>query len=179
MSGYALFDTAIGRSGISWNDRGISGVQLPEESEALTRTRLLRRQPGAVEADPPAEIREAIAAMGELLAGARRDLSRFVVDLEGVPAFHQRVYAATRAIPPGRTSTYGEMARRLDAPGSARAVGQALGRNPFPLVVPCHRVLAAGGAMGGFSARGGAVLKRRLLAIEGVRLSDALSLFGD
>lgn len=179
MSSYTLFDTAIGRCGLAWSARGLVAVQLPESTEAATRHRLQRRAAGAVEAPPVDAVASAVAEMTALLAGERRDLSGIVLDTEGVPYFHQRVYAAARAIPPGRTRTYGEIAAELGAPGSARAVGQALGHNPWPLVVPCHRVLGAGNAMVGFSAHGGAVLKRRLLGIEGARLSDALSLFGD
>ena len=89
-----------------------------------------------------------------------------------MPALARRVYEVARTIPPGATLTYGEIAARLELPGAARDVGQALGRNPFPLVVPCHRVVAAGGRLGGFSARGGAATKRRLLAIEGAIAPD-------
>ena len=179
MTHYTLFETAIGRAGLAWNARGLVAVQPPEAAEAATRDRLRRRAPGAVEAAPTAEMAQAIADLCALLAGDRRDLSWIPLDPEGVPHFHQRVYEVTRGIAPGQTLTYGKIATRLGAPGSARAVGQALGHNPWPLVVPCHRVLGAGNAMVGFSAHGGAVLKRRLLGIEGARLSDALSLFGD
>ncbi len=179
MTHYALFDTAIGRCGLAWSARGLVAVQLPEASDAATRDRLRRRAAGAVEAEPTPEIGRIVADLTALLAGERRDLTWIPLDTEGVPHFHGRVYEVTRRIPAGQTLTYGDIATRLDAPGSARAVGQALGHNPWPLVVPCHRVLGAGNAMVGFSAHGGAVLKRRLLGIEGARLSDALSLFGD
>ncbi|MFN8648301.1 MAG: methylated-DNA--[protein]-cysteine S-methyltransferase [Gemmatimonadales bacterium] len=179
MTHFALFDTAIGRAGLAWSARGLVAVQLPESSEAATRDRLRRRAPAAVEAAPTPDIHRAMADLTALLAGERRDLSWIPLDAAGVPHFHQRVYEVTRTIAPGQTLTYGDIATRLAAPGSARAVGQALGHNPWPLVVPCHRVLGAGNTMVGFSAHGGAVLKRRLLGIEGARLSDALSLFGD
>ncbi len=179
MLGYAIFDTAIGRVGLAWSDRGLRSVQLPEADEAATVARLRRRAPGAQPMDPPPVVREAIAAITALLAGAPQDLTTIPLDEASVPYFHRRVYAAARAIPPGRTLTYGAIATRLGAPGSAQAVGQALGANPWPLVVPCHRVLPATGGMGGFSAPGGAVLKRRLLAIEGWHPDDSLSLFAD
>jgi methylated-DNA-[protein]-cysteine S-methyltransferase len=120
-----------------------------------------------VESPPPAAIRRAIVGIRALLAGDHADLSAVPLDFDGVPSFHRRVYEAARGIPPGATLTYGEVAARAGASGAARAVGQALGRNPFPLVVPCHRVLAAGGRLGGFSAPGGVSTKAHLLAIEG------------
>jgi methylated-DNA-[protein]-cysteine S-methyltransferase len=174
--GFTLFDTAIGRCGIAWAARGIVGVQLPEAHVAATRARLARRFPDAREATPPAHIRDAADAITALLRGERRDLSPLVLDMDGVPPFHRRVYEAARAIPPGSTRTYGEIATGLGEPGSARAVGQALGQNPFAIVVPCHRVLAAGGRAGGFSAAGGVTPKLRMLAIEGARRKAQLAL---
>jgi methylated-DNA-[protein]-cysteine S-methyltransferase len=165
--GCALFATAVGRCGLAWGDRGLVAVQLPERTDTVTRARLLRRAPGATESLAPPSIRAAIDGMVRLLEGERVDLGDVVLDMDGVPAFHRRVYAVARGIPPGATLTYGEVAARTGEPGSARAVGQALGRNPFAIVVPCHRVVAAGGATGGFSAAGGAATKRRMLAIEG------------
>ncbi|MEO8602143.1 MAG: methylated-DNA--[protein]-cysteine S-methyltransferase [bacterium] len=164
--GFAIFDTAIGRCGIAWGSRGVVAVQLPEARDSETRTRLRRRVPEAVEAAPPAAVRRAINAIEALLRGEASDLSAVALDQEGVPDFHRRVYAVARTIPAGATLTYGAIAARLGAPGSARAVGQALGRNPFAIVVPCHRVVAAGGKSGGFSANGGVTTKLRLLAIE-------------
>jgi methylated-DNA-[protein]-cysteine S-methyltransferase len=170
-SGFALFDTAIGRCGIAWGARGIAGVQLPEAGEPETRARMLHRFPAAGEAIPPPEVQRAIDSIIGLLRGEASDLSPIALDLDGVPEFHCRVYEAARTIPPGNTLSYGDIARRVGAPGAARAVGQALGRNPFPIIVPCHRVLAAGGKIGGFSAQGGVATKRRMLAIEGARLN--------
>jgi methylated-DNA-[protein]-cysteine S-methyltransferase len=169
-SGFALFDTTIGRCGIAWGDGGVAGVQLPEAGEPETRARMLHRFPAAGEAIPPPEVQRAVDGIVALLGGEARDLSAIALDMEHVPAFHRRVYDVARAIPSGETLSYGAVAARLGAPGAARAVGQALGRNPFPLVVPCHRVLAAGGKIGGFSAEGGITTKRRLLAIEGAQL---------
>ena len=174
MAGYALFDTALGRCGIAWSARGVVAVQLPEADEATTRSRLARSARGAPEAAPPPAVRAAIEAIAALLAGAKRDLEDVVLDESGVPDFHRRVYAAARRIPPGRTATYGDLAAQLGLPGAARAVGQALGRNPFTLIVPCHRVLAAGGRSGGFSAHGGVTTKLRLLEIEGALGRESL-----
>lgn len=175
--GFALFETAIGRCGIAWGERGLAGVQLPEADEGRTRARMLRRFPGAAEGAPPPAVRSAIEAIGALLRGEPSDLSDVVLDTRGVPPFHRRVYAIARSIAPGETLTYGEIAVRLGEPSAAREVGRALGRNPFPIVVPCHRVLAAGGRTGGFSAPGGVATKRRLLAIEGARVLGGPTLF--
>lgn len=170
-----LFDTAIGTCGIAWGDRGLVGLQLPEENPIATRRRLQRHLPQAVEGPvPPPDVRLAIERVTALLRGEPADLTHIEVDWRCVPEFHRKVYEITRTIAPGRTLTYGEIAARLGMPGAAREVGQALGRNPFPLVIPCHRVVAAGGKLGGFSATGGARTKLRLLEIEGavVRTPD-------
>ena len=167
--GFALFDTPIGHCGIAWGERGLTGVQLPQADEARTRARMQRKLPGCAESVPPPTVQAAIRDLVALLRGEPNqptDLSHIELDMEGVPPFNQRVYALARAIPPGKTLTYGEIARQLGDPGSARAVGQALGHNPFAPVVPCHRVLAAGGRPGGFSANGGVATKLRMLRIE-------------
>ena len=175
--GFALFDTEIGRCGIAWGERGVVGVQLPEASQTETLARLRKRFPAAREVTPPREVQRALASIVALLRGEASALDSIALDLTDVPPFHRRVYEVARKIPKGETLTYGEIARRLGEPGSARAVGQALGHNPFAIVVPCHRVLAAGGKVGGFSANGGAATKRRMLAIEGARTGDAPTLF--
>ena len=175
--GFALFDTDIGRCGIAWGARGIIGVQLPEASEARTRARLVRRYPHAREAPPPAQVRRVIDGIVSLLGGQASDLSGAALDMDGVPEFDRSVYEVARGIAPGATLSYGEIAARLGERGLARDVGQALGRNPFPIIVPCHRVLAAGGKAGGFSANGGVTTKLRLLTIERARTSDAPTLF--
>jgi O-6-methylguanine DNA methyltransferase len=164
-----LFDTAIGRCGVAWSERGVAGLQLPEASDLKTRARMLRRFPGAREGAPPPEVRAALDLIVALLRGETSDLSTVALDMEGVPLFHRRVYEVARTIPPGATLSYGEIAARLGEPGMAREVGQALGRNPFALIVPCHRVVAAGGQAGGFSANGGVATKLRLLSIEGAK----------
>jgi len=177
MNGYTLFDTAIGRCGIAWTQRGVAALQLPEAHEGKTRVRLLRRFPQALEAAPPAAVQRAIDGIVALLRGDACDLSSIRLDMQGVPPFHRRVYALARTIAAGRTLTYGDIATQLGDPGAARAVGQALGHNPFAIIVPCHRVLAAHGQAGGFSAHGGAATKLRLLSIEGVQVPGTSTLF--
>lgn len=177
MLQFCLFDTAIGPCALVWRDGCIVGAQLPEPDDETARLRLTRRFPKAGEALPPAFIGAAISEVGALLAGEPRDLSHLPLDLDDVSAFERRVYDIALTIPPGETLTYGEMARRLGEPGAARAVGVALGRNPFPIIVPCHRVLAAGGRTGGFSAEGGVETKLRLLTIERARTDAAPGLF--
>ena len=164
--GFTTFDTALGPCGIAWGERGIVGVQLPEDSAAETFARLRRRFPDARELAPPPAVQAAIEGIVALLRGEKCDLSTVELDWGAVPEFNRRVYEVARAIPPGATLTYGELASRLGDPGAARAVGRALGQNEFPIVVPCHRILAAGGKTGGFTARGGVRTKLRLLAIE-------------
>ena len=165
-SGFTLFDTPIGPCGIAWGDRGVVGVQLPEADEGKTRARLLRRFPGVRAASPTPEVRRALDDIVALLRGDGSDLSDVVLDMDRVPPFDRSVYEVARTIPPGETLSYGDIAVRLGHRGAAREVGRALAHNPFPIIVPCHRVLAAGGAIGGFSASGGIAAKRRLLAIE-------------
>ena len=177
--GHALFDTAIGACAIAWSPRGVVALQLPESTGERTLARLRRRLPAARPADPPPAVRTAIEGIVALLAGEPVDLSEVVLDEVGVPEFNRAVYAIARTIAPGTTLSYGDIASRLGDPTQARAVGQALGQNPFAVIVPCHRVLAAGGAIGGFSAGGGATTKRRMLAIERARVGDGPDLFDD
>jgi O-6-methylguanine DNA methyltransferase len=174
---YALFDTTVGRCGIAWGGHGVVAVQLPEAHELKTRARMLKRCPDAGEASPPPDVQRTIDGIVALLRGEATDFSTVVLDMDGVEPFERRVYEVARSIGPGATTTYGEIATRLGDRSLARDVGQALGRNPFPLIVPCHRVLAAGGKVGGFSANGGVTTKLRLLTIEGARTSDAPTLF--
>jgi methylated-DNA-[protein]-cysteine S-methyltransferase len=169
--GFALFETAIGRCGIAWGPEGIVAVQLPERRAADTRARILRRCPEAREAEPPPVVARTVDGIAALLRGEDVDLTTAPLDMEGVDPFPRRVYEIARTIRPGATLTYGDVAVRLGAPGSARAVGRALGDNPFPILVPCHRVLAAGGKAGGFSGSGGVATKLRMLAIEGAQRS--------
>ena len=175
---FCLFPTAIGEVGLVWTERGIAGVQIPGPDEAATRRTLRRRFPDADEDRPTPVIAEAITAIQSLVDGKKTDLSRLALDLDGVAAFDRRVYDVALSIAPGETLTYGEVAARLGEPRAAREVGAALGRNPVPIVVPCHRVLAAGGRSGGFSAPGGVATKLRLLAIEGAAPGGQPDLFG-
>ncbi len=165
--GWALFPTAIGTCGLAWGPGGITGAQLPEADEAATRARLQHRFGAAAESRPPPAAAALIDELQALLRGEPRHLDGRQIDWTGVPEFAQRVYRLTLAIAPGQTRTYGEIAHALGLPGGARAVGRALGANPFAPLVPCHRVLAADGRLGGFSAAGGAHAKQALLLIEG------------
>lgn len=174
---FTLFDTPIGRCGIAWGAQGLVAVQLPEGSERGTRARILRRVPGAREAAPPADVQVALDGIGALLRGQPVDLSGIALDMGRVPPFDRRVYEVARTIPAGATLSYGEIASRLGARDAARDVGRALGRNPFAIIVPCHRVVAAGGKLGGFSARGGVSTKLRLLAIEAAHVNGTRLLF--
>src|SRR5258705_4450587 len=167
---YALFDTALGTASVAWNDQSIVRTFLPEPTAQAARARLARRLPDAHEAEPPDHVRRLIDDVVRLLTGDRVSLEWVSIDDAVVPELDRRVYAATRTIPPGSTRTYGDVARLLGDAALARRVGEALGRNPFPIVVPCHRVLAAGGRTGGFSARGGTETKMQLLRIEGAVL---------
>jgi len=177
-SGLCVFDTAIGSCGIAWGERGqIVGVQLPQTDEEATRSCMRRRFPGVPESSPSPTVEAVVMRIRRLLEGEPDPLLDVPLDMTGVPAFNRRVYEITRAIPPGRTMTYGEVAARLGEPGAARAVGQALGHNPFAPVVPCHRVLAAGTAAGGFSAEGGVATKLRMLQIEKAQLGSEPGLF--
>jgi methylated-DNA-[protein]-cysteine S-methyltransferase len=174
--GFTLFDTAIGRCGIAWSGRGIVAIQLPESREPDTRARLLKNHPGAIEGVAPPDIQLAMDSIVSLMAGDTADLSAVVLDAERVPPFHRKVYEAARSVPPGATLSYGEIAKLIGS-SSARAVGQALGRNPFAIVVPCHRVLAADGRIGGSSANGGLATRLRMLAIEAAKASGQAALF--
>jgi methylated-DNA-[protein]-cysteine S-methyltransferase len=169
---FTLFDTAIGCCGIVWSPRGIAGVQLPEKSKEATRSRVLRRYPAAREMPPPADIERVIDNIGALLRGEPVELGGIDLDRESVSEFNRRVYEVARSIRPGATLSYGEIAERLGDRTLAREVAQALSENPYPIIVPCHRVLAAGGKMGGFSGPGGVRTKLRLLSIEGASYGE-------
>jgi methylated-DNA-[protein]-cysteine S-methyltransferase len=163
---FTLFDTAFGRCGIAWRGEAVVAFALPGASDADTAAHLTRRVPDAVLADPPLVIVNAVEAVRRLLLGEGGDLASIPLDLTTVPEFERRVYEALRTVGPGETVTYGELAERLGSPGAARAVGMAMARNPIPVIIPCHRVLAGSGRSGGFSAPGGVTTKFRLLQIE-------------
>jgi methylated-DNA-[protein]-cysteine S-methyltransferase len=175
--GFTLFETAIGRCGIVWSERGVVAVRFPEQGENAVRNRIARRFPRAREAAPPEKTQRAIDDIVALLGGEARDLRHIEVDLGDTPAFNRRVYDVARAIPPGKTLSYGEVAERLGDRNLARDVAEALGQNPVPIIVPCHRVMAAGRKTGGFSAPGGVQTKLKLLSIEGAQLEDEPMLF--
>jgi methylated-DNA-[protein]-cysteine S-methyltransferase len=164
-----LFETKAGPVRLRWNERGLSAIEMPELPPRELRAALAGQNGIAA----PDFVREAAGALKQHLDGEPQDLSRLPLDLTLLGDFQRAVYQAVRALPSGRTATYGEIAALLGKPGASRAVGQALGRNPFLVAVPCHRVLAAGGAPGGFSAPGGVITKQRLLSLEGVRLAIA------
>ena len=178
QAAYCLFETPLGVCGIAWVEPGDSGaaaavtfLQLPEATAARAEARL-RGNSGAGEVtEPPPRIAALLRRIGQHLAGDVQDFRDVAVELGGVGPFARQVYEAARLIPAGQTTTYGALARALSRPGAARAVGQALGKNPIPLIIPCHRILAAGSKPGGFSAHGGRATKARLLALEGVSLA--------
>jgi methylated-DNA-[protein]-cysteine S-methyltransferase len=176
--GFALFDTVIGRCALAWSAAGLTGVQLPEADDALAARRLAKRFPGAVSAPPGEAAAAAIARIAAFLAGGTDDFTTLELDESGVGTFERAVYRETRAIPAGSTATYGAIATALGDVRDSRRVGQALGRNPWPIVIPCHRVTGADGRMGGFSAPGGRTTKLRLLEIEGALDAETLPLFG-
>jgi methylated-DNA-[protein]-cysteine S-methyltransferase len=167
--GLHIFDTPIGPCGIAWGPRGVTAVSFPERDVVKTQMRLRQKCPQAQPADPPPHIQSAITDIVALLSGEKRDLAHIAVDDSAASDFNRRVYAVARTIPPGQTKTYGDIAKALGDPLLARDVGQALGQNPTPIIVPCHRVLAANAKSGGFSAPGGIDTKMRVLTIEGAQ----------
>ena len=175
--GYTVFDTTAGRCAIAWGARGIVGVQLPDAREIDTRRGLLRRFPEARESRPSPGAEQAIEIIVALLRGQASQTSDLLLDLDGVVAFNRRVYEMARMIPRGETMTVAELAKRLGASGAVHSVAQALARNPFPVLVPCHRVLAAAGDPGPACANAGVISKRRLLSLEGAGPGAAPSLF--
>jgi len=172
-----LFDTAIGRCGIAWGPNGVTAFQLPEPGDAATLRRMFRRGSPLPQAEPPPDVHDAIERIVALLQGEHTDLRDVRLDWEGIAPFNRRVYELSREILAGQTRTYGEIAAQLGDPTASRAVGQALGANPFAVIVPCHRVLAAGGRSGGFSAGGGVSTKLRILLIEQAQFGAEPGLF--
>jgi methylated-DNA-[protein]-cysteine S-methyltransferase len=178
MIQYTLFETAIGWAAIAWGEQGLVFVHLPEREADIAGRGVLRRFADATEGPPPATLQPALDGVRALLRGEKADLSAAPLDVARVPEFNARVYEIARTIPPGETLTYGDIAVKLGDKLLARDVGAALGQNPWPIIVPCHRVTAAGGKLGGFSARGGAATKLKLLAIEGAAAAGQPDLFG-
>jgi len=178
LAKFALFPTAIGCCGVAWRGKDVVATHLPEPTDEKTRLRLSARAGGALECNPAPAIARAIDAMTALLAGVHIDLGFIACDFRSLDAFEARVYDITRTIPAGETLTYGEIATRLGDKSLAQAVGRTLGRNPFPIIVPCHRVVGTNGKLTGFSASGGVATKLRMLAIEGATLGEPAGLFG-
>lgn len=174
---WALFETTIGSCGLAWNENGLTVLQLPEEDDDATRARLLTKSgaegPTMAPKARPAWVNDAITRVREHLAGKPQDLSCIPLDLSRVTPLTAIIYRALQSVPAGRTATYGELAGLAGSPGAARAVGRAMATNPWPVIVPCHRVVAAGGGAGGFSAHGGLVTKERILQIEGATLDGS------
>jgi methylated-DNA-[protein]-cysteine S-methyltransferase len=171
MHRYLIFETAAGFCGIAWSDVGITRFQLPTKSADATERLLLRRLPSAEPGAAGSEVLAAVAAAKRYFAGEQTDFSKVALDLDGQDEFFRKVYAAARGIGWGHTTTYGALAKALGAgPEAARDVGQAMAKNPVALIIPCHRVLAAGGKIGGFSAPGGSTAKLRMLELEGVHI---------
>ena len=175
---FAVFETALGWCALSWSEAGIVAGRLPQPGEAGVRAAMVKRF-GEVEAAPPPFAAEAVAGVQALMADGTTDLSHIQLDMAAIPPLHVQLYAIARAIPPGETLTYGEVAERLGDKNLAREVGRGLGLNPFPPIVPCHRILAASGKTGGFSAPGGVETKMKLLNLERARTTSAPSLFDD
>ncbi len=178
MNRYALFQTPIGSCAIAWRDGHVVSTNLPEFSADATAARIASRME-AVEGDAPEFVQDAIARIERLLSGERVDLSHISCDFGDADEFSVRVYEATRAVPPGRTTTYGELAVKMGDRHLAQNVGRAMGANPIPIIVPCHRVLGANGKLTGFSAHGGVDTKTKMLAIEGAQIGDEPGLFDD
>lgn len=174
---YAIFDTGIGRCGIVWSDAGIVAVQLPEAREIDTRRRLFRLYPEAREQRPPMMVDIAIEGIATLLRGGDADLSDVALDFTGITIFNQRVYEFTRAIPRGETRTYAELAIQMRRAGAEYSVAEAIAKNPFMILVPCHRVLESGHYADKISPFGGTISKRHLLSLEGTRPIASKTLF--
>jgi O-6-methylguanine DNA methyltransferase len=172
MRGYALFETTLGSCAIAWAKAGITHILLPQRSRAALRRTIAERCGPLSEEPPPVRVRKAVALVQRHLRGEPIHYDAGMLDLSGMPPFRRSVYQALLRTRTGETVSYGELAKRAGSPKAARAVGQAMAHNPLPIVVPCHRVLAAGGKAGGFSAYGGVVTKSKLLAIEGVELDS-------
>ena len=172
---YTLFETAIGWAGLAWGESGLVAAHLPDATPEIARRSFQRRFPEIADGEPPAYVRDAISRIRALMAGEPADLTGVPLEMGRVPEFNARVYEIARAVPPGQTITYGEIAQQLGDKLLARDVGAALGQNPWPIVVPCHRVTAAGGKTGGFSARGGVNTKLKLLTLEGAAFVQPVS----
>lgn len=176
-AGFTLLPTAIGTCGVAWRGDVIVAVALPEADDDATERRTRRLVAGVERATPPPAVQDVLARVGALLDGEPVELADVAVEVHHDSGFARRVHEVVRAIPPGQTLTYGEVAARAGEPGAAQAVGRAMGSNPVPIIVPCHRVVGAGGRPVGFSAPGGVATKQRILRIEGAAAGGPPSLF--
>ncbi len=177
MAAYAVFPTAIGACALAWRADAVTGAALPGTDESATVRSITRGDPDRIRADPPAWLHSVVARIQQLFEGEAVSFPDVQLALDGAAPFERLVYAQALAIAHGETRTYGEIARAIGRPGAARAVGRALGRNPVPIIIPCHRVLAADGRSGGFSAPGGVSTKMKLLGIERARRGAQPELF--
>ena len=176
---FTLFPTPVGTCAIAWRGGKVCGSHLPEATPELTEQRIAKRAGGAVEAGPADFVKAAIDAILELLDGKPNDLTAIELDFIGIEPFALKVYELSRAIKPGQTRTYGDLAADMGDRAYSQAIGRALGANPFPIIVPCHRILGAGGRLTGFSASGGINTKLKLLGIEKAQIGEVPSLFAD
>ena len=174
---FSLFETHLGYCGIAWKmnilpneTHAVVYFQLPEATVGATEAKIAKYCQVASASQPPAEINALMHKVANHFTGETRDFQDIALDLSGCGDFARQVYSAAQKIPAGQTRTYGEIAKAIQRPAAARAVGHALGRNPIALIIPCHRVLAANGNLCGFSAYGGVNMKQKMLALEGVKL---------
>jgi methylated-DNA-[protein]-cysteine S-methyltransferase len=175
--GYAIFDTAVGRCGIVWSNSGVLCVQLPQAREIDTRRRLYRLYPEAREARPPLNTELAIDGIAAILRGQDFDLTEVTLDMNAIPHFDRRVYEFTRTIPRGETRTHSELAQRMRREGTEHSIAQAIAKNPYMIIVPCHRVLENGHYADKIAPNGGTISKRHLLSVEGTHLAASKTLF--
>jgi len=166
---YDTFETAFGSCGVAWSADGITGVQLPMADEEALIAKMT--EGGAEAGKPPRAVGAAMRKIQRHLEGRPDPLTRVKLDLSGLTPFRRAVSEALRQVGPGQVTTYGELARAVGKPGATQAAGSAMANNPMPLIIPCHRVLAARGGLGGFSAHGGVRTKLRLLSVEGADLA--------
>lgn len=171
--GHHVFETAFGFCGAGWTSEGLARFTLPMAEPAMVTSQITRHLPASQAAEPEGAMADLVDAARRYFSGSREDFSHVPIDLAGVDPFRRALYAAMRKLAFGETVTYGGLCARAGFPNAARETGMAMGRNPLPLIIPCHRVLAAGGRIGGFSAPGGVATKQKMLALENARSPDA------
>lgn len=176
---YQLFDTAFGTCAIAWSELGLTRVQLPEATPAETESRV--RDGGTLTAAStlPVFAEQALTALESYFQGVSVSLENLLLDESLVSEFNARAYRELRSVPRGKMITYGDLAQRIGQPSAAQAMGLAMSKNPWPVIVPCHRVVGANGKLIGFSAHGGVDTKLRLLTLEGTQFGASPGLFDD